>query len=574
MTFGELLDQYLKDADISAKELSRVSGISEAQLSRYRRGKRIPSLKSGVPEQLAESLTLLGGNRLPERQTLAAALAASLGTGAVDLDLLSANFDRLVRELGLNMNEMAHALSYDPSYLSRVRHGQRRPARPEEFVRQVSRYVSGRFNEPRDRETLASLLDDPAYPEEAPESCQQRLADWLCSNLAPANDPMDRFLTQLNDFDLNEYIRIIRFGDMALPEDPIRLPSTPKIYWGIREMMEGELAFLQAAACSPSNEPVLLYSDMPMEEMALDPAFPKQWMAGMALLLKRGLRLNIIHNVERPFHEMMLGLESHIPMYMTGQITPYYLKQSPSRVFHHLLKVSGTAALSGEAMVGFHGEGRYTLVFEDQELRYYKERGNRLLEKALPLMEIYRETDQAGHQAFLKEAVWEGGDYRSVCMVPPLFTLSENLLDRILEENQAPPPVRNRLKAYIREQRARIEKLLEQGTIREEIGRLEPEDFAADPPELATADAFCEPALRYSYETYAAHVELTEAFAATHKGFTLSQHRMIPFRNIQIRIREGKWVVVSKNKAPVIHFVIRHPRMVSAIERFCPPLVE
>ena len=78
MTFGELLDQYLKDADISAKELSRVSGISEAQLSRYRRGKRIPSLKSGVPEQLAESLTLLGGNRLPERQTLAAALAAGL----------------------------------------------------------------------------------------------------------------------------------------------------------------------------------------------------------------------------------------------------------------------------------------------------------------------------------------------------------------------------------------------------------------------------------------------------------------------------------------------------------------
>ena len=87
MTFGELLDQYLKDADISAKELSRVSGICEAQLSRYRRGKRIPSLKSDVPEQLAESLTLLGGNRLPERQTLAAALAASLGTGAVDLDL-------------------------------------------------------------------------------------------------------------------------------------------------------------------------------------------------------------------------------------------------------------------------------------------------------------------------------------------------------------------------------------------------------------------------------------------------------------------------------------------------------
>ena len=71
-----------------------------------------------------------------------------------------------------------------------------------------------------------------------------------------------------------------------------------------------------------------MYSDMPMSEMAKDPDFPKKWMFGMAMMLKKGLHLHQIHNLDRSFlTKMMLGLESWIPMYMTGQISPYYLKR-------------------------------------------------------------------------------------------------------------------------------------------------------------------------------------------------------------------------------------------------------
>ena len=117
-------------------------------------------------------------------------------------------------------------------------------------------------------------------------------------------------------------------------------------------MMDAELDFLKTTALSRSADPVILYSDMPMTEMARDPDFPKKWMFGMAALLKKGLHLHIIHNLDRSFSEMMLGLESHIPMYMTGQISPYYLKNAQNNVFLHFLKVSGSAALSGEAIAG------------------------------------------------------------------------------------------------------------------------------------------------------------------------------------------------------------------------------
>lgn len=97
--------------------------------------------------------------------------------------------------------------------------------------------------------------------------------------------------------------------------------------------MESELDFLKATVLSRSNEPVIMYSDMPMKEMADDPEFPKKWMFGMALMLKKGLHLCQIHNLDRSLDDMMLGLESWIPMYMTGQIAPYYLKNVQNNAF-------------------------------------------------------------------------------------------------------------------------------------------------------------------------------------------------------------------------------------------------
>ena len=46
------------------------------------------------------------------------------------------------------------------------------------------------------------------------------------------------------------------------------------------------------------------------------------------------------------------------------------------------------------------------------------------------------------------------------------------------------------------------------------------------------------------------------------------------FRNIQIIIHEKKWVIVSKNQAPAIHFLIRHPKMRNAFENMTIPIVK
>ena len=74
--------------------------------------------------------------------------------------------------------------------------------------------------------------------------------------------------------------------------------SGSKTYYGIGEMKQGELDFFKATVLSKSNEPVFMCSDMPMEDMAEDVDFGKKWMFAIAMTLKKGLHLNIIHNLQ------------------------------------------------------------------------------------------------------------------------------------------------------------------------------------------------------------------------------------------------------------------------------------
>jgi len=271
-------------------------------------------------------------------------------------------------------------------------------------------------------------------------------------------------LQALNEFDPNEYLRAIRLDEESEPDSPGKTPAARSVT-GLKNMMECELDFFRATALSESDERVLLYTDMPpLKDRTMEQEYPKLWMLGVAKLIKKGLQVEIIHSVDRPIEELMLGLEVHLPMYMTGRITPYFLKEGVSGPFRHMLEVSGAAALAGEAIAGHHAEGSFRLTFAPEELRYYQKRAQALMEKAAPLMDIYTEE-----------------------RVPEFYR------------------------------------------------------FLAEEAE---------------------------------RGFPGVRLDMPAFRNIIVEVCHDRWAVVAKDGKPRIAFVVRHPKLVDAIERFAAPLVD
>lgn len=364
MDFKEKLNEYIEQLGCTSKELAQASGLSAATISRYRSGDRLPQWDSENYNKLIAGLSGLAQEKCISSLTESAiseTLSIFSENTFVDIHRLQTNFNYLLNTLSLNVSELSRALNYDASYISRIRNGQRKPADPQEFATKITDFVTHKYQDVSQKSQIAALIGCDADAFKDPDIYRTSLFHWLTDQTQPSKNYMADFLKKLEQFDLNEYIRAIHFDEMKVPTAPFQFP-TSRSYYGLKEMMDSELAFLKATVLSKSVEPVAMYSDMPMGEMAKDPEFPKKWMFGMAMMLKKGLHLNQIHNLDRSFEDMMLGLESWIPMYMTGQISPYYLKGSPGNIFSHFLKVSGTAALSGEAICGYHSEGRYYLT--------------------------------------------------------------------------------------------------------------------------------------------------------------------------------------------------------------------
>ena len=578
MKFSQKLNEVMDRLSCTAKELCCRSGISPASLSRYRSGERVPELGSRTFGGLCAALGDIGGEKgIPEitADTVREAFLSCEDFVAADKEVLRQNFNALLAALNINLSRLCQFTNYDSSAIFRIRNGTRRPGNAGQFADAVAAFVARELSTPQEIAAVAELLGCQAETLSELPRRYAMLKSWLLERQEPDRNggSVAQFLNKLDQFDLNEYIKVIHFEELKVPSVPFQLP-TAKTYFGMEKMMESELDFLAATVLSKSMAPVTMYSDMPMKEMAKDPEFPKKWMLGMAMMLKKGLHLNQIHNIDRSFDEMMLGLESWIPMYMTGQISPYYFKNAQNNVFLHLLKVSGAAALSGEAIAGHHGDGRYYLTKSRREVEYYQKRAEEMLAGAYPLMDIYRSERAGEWNTFLLADVGKPGRRRGILSTLPLYTMSGELLEKILTNHGIDADKKERILDRAAVQRQRIREILQRETIEDEVPEAAPEELRRQPPTLELSGTFCETDIPYTPAEYEAHWREAEAFAEENPNYTLKRGGTHAFRNLQILIHEGQWVMISKGRAPAIHFVIRHPRLRSAIENFIPPVTE
>ena len=422
-----------------------------------------------------------------------------------------------------------------------------------------------RYDAPAERAILAELIGAEGDVQDA-EALASGLVRWLGGRNTVQNGDISSFLKQLDAFDLNEYIRSIHFDRLKVPAAPFQLPLS-KTYYGLEEMCAGELDFLKATVLGKATDPVFMCSDMPMDDMAADENFKKKYMFGLAMLLKKGLHLNVVHNLNRPFSELMLGLEGWIPLYMTGQITPYYFKGVQNNVYCHFLNVSGSAALFGECIAGAHAQGRYELVKGGEALRYCRSRAEAILKKALPLMDIFREEQAAALRAFQLADVQNAGTRRRVLSAPPLCTLSEKTLRAMLAARNVPDAEGRRILEHAAAQNGRMQTVLAHSTITDSFPEPTREEFSEYPPSLPLSELFLPRDIRYTYEEYRCHLEQTQTYVCSNPGYSVRPCSAV-FRNISISVHAGQWAMISKSNAPAIHFIIRYPKLRSAIESF------
>lgn len=586
MKFSELLNQYMNILHLTNKELSDLSGISPSVISRYRNGEREPQADSDIVDALTGALALAAsekGQKDFSKDSILASFQDALLAKSRDYDRFLHNFNVLYDELGLNMKNISTFTNFDTSFLYRIKSGERKTSDLSGFCQKIAEYLVSSYSSPKNKEKVALLLGTSTDQLAEKPEYYTAVYEWLLAdgnrndNSSPKRkkSPTDisKFLTRMDEFDLEDYIKVIHFDEIKVPTMPFHLPAN-KIYYGISRMREGELDFFKTTVTSKTTAPIFMHSDMPLLDMAEDMDFNKKWMFAIACSIKKGLHLNIIHHLDRPFEELLLGLEAWIPIYMTGQVSPYYIPDSATPVFHHLNYVSGVAALCGESIEGSPLDGRYILTNNKEELAYFQKKAAHVLSHAMPLMEIYDNTRADDYHAFLLQDAGTVGERKNILSSLPLYTLSEELLEKILASNQVEASTAQMIRDYRKSEIERMKQKLNNGTVTDEIAISPQDSYEKHPMHLSISGCFLETPIFYSYEEMLAHLQGTRRYAEAHKNYILNVHEISAFRNIQIEIVMNQYVIVSKIKSPSIHFVIKHPQMVQALQNFTVPVAE
>ena len=573
MTFKELLNKYMDDLDISSKELADKANISYPVISRYKTGERTPKLESSQLLNLASALekfSIEKNIKHTKEEILENLTKAIKNEDNFNYDNLSTNLNTLINKLNININKMSKYIAFDSSHISRIKNGKTRPSDPIDFSKKVTDYIMRNYYTEENPSILTDILNISKV------LTKEQISDELFSflvTLSKSENEAGSFLNKLDTFDLNDFIKSIKFDELKVPNISFYHIKN-RNYYGLEEMKNGELDFFKGTILSKNMDDIFMCSDMPMEDMAKDLDFGKKWMFAIAMTLKKGLHLNIIHNIDRPFNEMMLGLESWIPIYMTGQVSPYYLSGFKDNVYNHLNYTSGVVALTGECINGQHDKGKYYLTSSKTEVEYYKAKSELLLNKAKPLMEIYRIENKNAFNAFLSSNSKIIGNRRRILSSLPIHTISDELLLKILKRNKISEENIKYIVNSVKVQKQLIENILQNNIFEDEIQEISKENFENSSPFLSLSYSFYEGKIYYTYEEYLEHLKQTKKYEKNVNNYKLNTHYNHTFKNIEVLILEKNWVMISKSTSPSIHFIIHHPKLRSAIENFIPPVIE
>lgn len=578
MNFSKKLNEYIELIECSAKDLADASGISPTVISRYRNGDRIPKYPSTQIENLIFGICKVAKekNIILDKDIVEKDFLDSLNIKKIDFETFRQNLNLIISTLNINVADMSRFIGYDSSYLSKIRSGSRTPQNTIDFIDAVAKYITSNYTDENNLKIIASLISKEDINTLSDKKIyKEKLVFWL-SKTNDFNDNIEMtesFLNKLDDFDLNEYIKAIHFDTLKVPTIPVSIPKS-KNYFGLQGFKDCQIDLLKTIALSKSRNEIYFYSNMSMIEASKDIDFTKKFMFGLAACLKKEIPVFMIHDLDRPFKELMLGLEGWMPLYMTGLITPHYLKNNANELFSHISATNGIASISGYYATGNINNSTFYFTSKKDEQKYYIGNAKQLWKSSIPLMDIYTTSNKEKYKNLLYTDSTENSDRICIYSNLPFYTMDKKILTKILERNNICEEDKNKIYIHLQDETERIKGILTNNTIKAEIPFLSEEEFNNSNISLSLSSIFYDQKIQYTYSEYLEHIELIKQFAKNNKNFIYKNTSRNAFKNINITILPNKYVILSKENAPSIHFVIYHPTLVNAIEKFEVPIIE
>ena len=600
--FAERLKEAMETVEVTAADLARALGRDPSGISRLCSGARVPSRNGQAVRRLAEGLYLCadengtvpglraligyeGRENSGSAEELTARLTVWLFGGqegksapirpsrpsaspaGVRFRSFGEKFSALMNLADLSNVRMGKLTNLDASYISRFRSGLRQPNPNSPVADSLCAVLLRRIRTRKEEDALAALMKTelPAGSTEA----LIVLRDWLLGGDVPDDSPeAENLLENIDRYAPEPLTGLIPWEDAApAPEE-----EGEDVLFGQSGLREAVLRFLGSVLRRGGRE-LLLYSDLTMDWMVGDPVFRLKWASLMFECVRRGVRIKIIHNLDRDPGEMTAAITNWLPLYMSGMIESFCCRRvRDSRFTHTLFLCPGLACVEGSNAAALGEEGVFRYHTDPRLLDLSRRAFDGLLAESGSLLRI------AGEAEDVIPAESSGVTVLSATL--SLATMPAHVLSSMLARCGADEDTARAAEELRRRRAARFEETAEWSFVHECIPTAEDDalfggGIPADLPAglFQAAGLFPEGFPAYTPQEYAEHVQNIIRLSELHPNYRFCPLPDAPFANTRI-VLTGDCAAVTRLRQPCVTFVLSHPAVCSAFLRYAGRLKE
>ncbi len=579
----------LSQLGASNSDIAHHMGVNPSIISRLRTGNSKPKIQSFATQHFIEGVYEFSAqnNRLPllasivgkettcEEPEFKKALkiwlyspdATDLEQNQPDSSLFGEKLTSLMRLLDLSNVKLARSINIDPSYISHFKSGKRVPHVNNRILNDVCDTLTEQILLKKKFREFADLILVPTVPHTQTE-IKLSMLNWLSDSkkeISPS--PVANLFEYINNLEPN-----------SIPLPPVEQIATEDVlntamatYYGLEGFRQAVIRFLATAA--QKGKELLLYSDQSMDWMTEDKTFLLSWAALMNHCIRSGIKIKIIHNINRDFSEMLVAIKSWAPLYMSGMIEPYFCKKEPDvRFSNTIFLCPNVSAIEATHVRNFEQTGTYEYRTNPFRLSSLEEQFNGLLQNSVPLLKVFTAKDRDNFLFALTNQPLESGT--CILSTLPISTMPQEVVDALLAKHPFTEEEKNAFLTYWKVQKEHLYKCLEGGISYTQCLPLFDKDTVAKGQlPLDLHNIAVTKYIHYTEQDYYKHLRHIFELYQTHANFQILPLEQELFHNIQVKVG-SKHVILMKNNAPQIAFVFTNPAMQVAFQKYLHQLIE
>lgn len=459
---------------------------------------------------------------------------------------------------------LAKKVALDASYVSRLRNGQRQPAKQENYLRPMAQYFAQSCTDELQRIALGDALKMGYALPDSPQAVASLIFQFL-------NEDQEKYDRSLRDF-LNS---IGSFEFSAVPElpqsvmaDPVSIPyEKTGLYYGLEGKRRGIMDFLILILRQPRPLTLQLFSDENMDWLLEDSRFTRSWALLMANIVARGHRVQIIHTVSRNLQEMLFAITQWMPLYMTGAIEPYYYPQKREEVQKRTLFIApGVAAISCTTL-GYQTKHEMTVLYtETKAIEAQIKEFQSFLGLCRPLMRVFNQVNFHTYLGYLMDFEQAPGSVRRESPGLSLMSLPAGLMQDLLKS--LPKNERQEAFDWFVLRQGIFHKNIKKYQYIEIISLAKPEAVLCGEVPVLFSDMLIKPGLHYTKTQYQRHLQNILELLQTQSNYHVYLGGDVNSRAYLICLKEGKGCMVAKTQSPSVVFAIDEPNLTLAFEGY------